>query len=342
MEVVVLETLKFVQFGMGPIGEKIANYLLERDNVELDAVVDVDPDKIGKDAGYFTQSGKNLGVIVSGDAESTLAGTEADVVVLSTLSSFAKLEEQISLCLKYKKNIISSCEELAHPWDEDYDRAKRIDEAAKKAGVTILSNGVNPGFAMDALPIFLTSVCQRVDSIRVERHQDAYFRRLPFQQKIGAGLPLEDFKEKVDEKIIRHVGFTESVQMIAGALGWKLDNVEDTVKPAVAARDLATEYLKVKKGDAAGVLQTATGYVDGKPLIVIELQAYIGHPDPKDSIRIEGEPPIYSEVKGGFNGDIATCAMVANSVPVVRRAEPGLKTMTDVGLTSWFKGFEPN
>ena len=30
--------------------------------------------------------------------------------------------------------------------------------------------------------------------------------------------------------------------------------------------------------------------------------------------------------------------MVANSVPVVRRAEPGLKTMIDVGLTSWFKG----
>lgn len=333
------ETLKFIQFGMGPIGEKIVRYLIERENVELDAAVDIDPAKIGQDVGELLNLGKPLGVKVSGDAEQVLAKSDADVVVLSTLSSFAKLEEHIRLCLKYKKNIISSCEELAYPWDEDYQLAKSIDEAAKEAGVTILSNGVNPGFAMDALPIFLTSVCQRVDSIRVERHQNAAVRRLPFQQKIGAGLSLEKFKEKVEAKIIRHVGFTESVQMIAKAMGWKLDRVEDIVNPAIAERDLESQFLQVTKGDAAGVMQTATGYMEGKPVITIELQAYLGHPEPKDSVRIEGEPPIYSEVKGGFNGDIATCAMVANSVPMVRRSETGLKTMMDVGLTSWFKGY---
>ena len=334
------ETLKFIQFGMGPIGERIVGYLLERENVELVAAVDIDPAKIGQDVGELMKLGKPLGVKVSGDAAQVLANSDADVVVLSTLSSFAELEEQIRLCIKYKKNIISSCEEMAYPWDEDYQLAKSIDEAAKEAGVTILSTGVNPGFAMDALPIFLTSVCQRVDSIRVERHQNAALRRLPFQQKIGAGLSLEKFKEKVDAKIIRHIGFTESVQMIAKAMGWKLDRVVDSVKPAIAERNLESQFLKVAKGDAAGVLQTATGYMDGKPVITIELQAYLGHPAAKDSVRIEGEPPIYSEVKGGFNGDIATCAMVANSVPVVRRAEPGLKTMIDVGLTSWFKGYK--
>lgn len=334
------QTLKFIQFGMGPIGEKIVRYLLERENVELDAAIDIDPTKEGQDVGELMKLGKPLGVQVSADAEQVLANSNADVVVLSTLSSFTRLEEQIRLCIKYKKNIISSCEELAYPWDEDYQLAKSIDEAAKEAGVTILSTGVNPGFAMDALPIFLTSVCQRVDSIRVERHQDAAIRRLPFQQKIGAGLSLDEFKKKVDAKIIRHVGFTESVQMIAKAMGWKLDRVVDIVEPAVAERNLESQFLQVNKGDAAGVMQTATGYMDDKPVISIELQAYLGHPAPKDSVRIEGEPPIYSEVKGGFNGDIATCAMVANSVPVVRRAEPGLKTMMDVGLTSWFNGHQ--
>ncbi|MFH0785861.1 MAG: dihydrodipicolinate reductase [Pseudomonadota bacterium] len=332
------KTLKFIQFGIGPIGEKIVRYLLERENVAIAGAIDTDPKKIGKDVGDFLKLGKSLGITISGNAEQVLANSDADVVVLSTLSSFAKLEEQINVCIRYKKNIISSCEEMAFPWDKDYDRAKRIDEAAKEAGVTVLSNGVNPGFAMDALPIFLTGVCQRVDSIRVERHQDAAIRRLPFQKKIGAGLSLKDFENKVAEKIIRHVGFTESVQMIAGAMGWKLDHVEDVVKPAIAERDLESQFLKVSQGDAAGVLQTATGYMQGKPVITLELQAYLGHPSPKDSIQIEGEPSMYSEVTGGFNGDIATCAMVANSVPVVRRANPGLKTMLDVGLVSWFKG----
>ncbi len=332
------ETLKFIQLGMGPIGEKIVRYLLERNNVQLEALIDIDPTKVGRDVGALMGLEKPLGVTVSDDAEQVLANSEADVVVLSTLSSFKKLKDQIYLCLKYKKNIISSCEEMAFPWDEEPELARIIDNAAKDAGVTILSNGVNPGFAMDALPIFLTSVCQRVDSIRVERHQDAAIRRLPFQQKIGAGLSLDEFNKKVNAKTIRHVGFTESVQMIAKAMGWKLDHVEDIVEPAIAERDLESRFLKVTKGNAAGIIQTATGYMDSKPVITLELQAYLGHPAPKDSVRIEGEPPLYSEVKGGFNGDIATCAIIANSVPVVRRAEPGLKTMMDVGLTSWFNG----
>lgn len=334
------DTLKFIQFGMGPIGVKIADYLLERENVELEAAIDIDQKKVGLDAGTLMSTGEPLGVTISNDAEAVLANSDADLVVLSTLSSFTKLEEQIRLCIKYKKNIVSSCEEMAYPWDENFDLADSLDRAAKDAGVTILSNGVNPGFAMDALPIFLTSVSRKVDSIHIARHQNAALRRLPFQQKIGAGLSLDEFRGKVKTKIIRHVGFTESIQMIAKAMGWTLDRVEDIVEPAIAESNVESQFMKVAKGDAAGVLQTATGYMDGKPVINIELQAYLGHPAPKDSVQIEGEPQLYSEVKGGFHGDIATCAMVANSVPAVRRAEPGLKTMIDVGLTSWFQGHQ--
>lgn len=331
-------TLKFIQFGMGPIGARIAAYLLERDNVELVAAIDIDPEKTGCDAGTLIGSGQPLGVTIAGDAEATLAASDADVVILSTLSSFVKLEDQIRLCIKYGKNVISSCEEMAYPWDECPELADSLDRAARDAGVTLLSTGVNPGFAMDALPIFLTSVSRKVDSIHIARHQNAALRRLPFQQKIGAGLPVDEFRQKVKSKIIRHVGFTESIQMIAKALGWKLDRVEDIVEPAIAEADVESQYLKVSKGDSAGVLQTATGYMDGKPVINIELQAYLGHPSPKDSVQIEGEPQLYSEARGGFHGDIATCAMVANAVPTVRRAEPGLKTMVDVGLISWFRG----
>ena len=332
------EALKFIQFGLGPIGLKIVRYLLERDNVEIETAIDIDPEKIGRDVGELLETGKALGVTVTGNAEEALANSKADVVVLSTLSSFAKLGEQIQLCIKHKKNVISSCEEMAFPWEEDFNRALAIDKEAKEAGVTILSSGVNPGFAMDALPVFMTSVCQRVDSIRVERHQDASLRRLPFQQKIGASLTVEEFEKKVKDGTVRHVGFTESVQMIANAVGWKLDKVECDVLPAIAEQDVESQYMKVPKGQVAGVLQTARGFMEGKEVITLELQAYLGHKAPKDSIQIEGEPPVYSEVKGGFNGDIATCAMIANCVPVVLRSEPGLKTMIDIGITSWFKG----
>ena len=87
----------------------------------------------------------------------------------------------------------------------------------------MLGTGVNPGFTMDALPIALTAVCERVDAIEVDRVQDARIRRLPFQQKIGAGLTREEFLERVESGTVRHVGLAESITMIADAMGWKLD-----------------------------------------------------------------------------------------------------------------------
>ena len=60
----------------------------------------------------------------------------------------------------------------------------------------MLGTGVNPGFTMDALAIALSGVCERVDRIEIRRVQDARIRRLPFQQKIGAGLTRRQFQAR--------------------------------------------------------------------------------------------------------------------------------------------------
>ena len=93
---------------------------------------------------------------------------------------------------------------------------------------------MNPGFTMDALPITLTGVCETVTSITVNRIQDARSRRLPFQQKIGCGLTPAQFQSRVDDGSVRHVGLTESIAMIADAMGWKLDKVTDVIAPKIA------------------------------------------------------------------------------------------------------------
>src|SRR5262249_56596750 len=109
--------------------------------------------------------------------------------------------------------------------------ARQIQAWAKKAKVAVVSTGVNPGFAMDALPIALSAVCERVDRITVTRIQDARIRRLPFQQKIGAGLTTEQFQKKVEDGSVRHLGVTESGAMIADPLGWTLDPVTRDIQP---------------------------------------------------------------------------------------------------------------
>jgi 4-hydroxy-tetrahydrodipicolinate reductase len=209
---------------------------------------------------------------------------------------------------------------------------------AKKAKVAVLGTGVNPGFTMDALPIMLTGVCERVDSVRVDRIQDARSRRLPFQQKIGSGLTVEEFQVKADARTVRHVGLTESIAMIADALGWKLDKITDTISPKIAETRVSSQYLTVEPGFVCGIIQDGIGYKGETPLITLHMEAYLGAPESYDAVTIEGNPPLYSKVDGGIHGDIATASIVVNSIPKVITAPPGLQTMRDIAIPSCYGG----
>jgi 4-hydroxy-tetrahydrodipicolinate reductase len=73
-------------------------------------------------------------------------------------------------------DIVSTSEELSFPWLDHADEAARVDDAAKRAGKTILGTGINPGFLMDSLPLFLTSICLEVTHIKVTRVINASLR----------------------------------------------------------------------------------------------------------------------------------------------------------------------
>jgi hypothetical protein len=202
----------------------------------------------------------------------------------------------------------------------------------------VVGTGVNPGFAMDALPIMLTGICERVDSIRVDRIQDARTRRLPFQQKIGAGLNTQQFAQKVTDASVRHVGLAESVTMIADAMGWKLDKVTDDIQAKIAVKGVESELLAVDPGYVSGIIQDGIGYVKGKPVITLHMEAYLGAPESYDAVTIEGSPRIMQRIAGGLHGDVATASITVNSIPKILRVTPGLRTMADMPIPSWFGG----
>src|SRR4029079_1773131 len=119
--------------------------------------------KVGRDLGEVSGVGRALKVKVSADAKKTIKSTKPDVVVLCTLSSLKKVTPQIEEIVRLKVPIVSTTEELAYPTKGNMKYFAAIHAAAKKGKVAVLGTGVNPGFTMDALPITLTGVCERVD-----------------------------------------------------------------------------------------------------------------------------------------------------------------------------------
>ena len=324
--------IRAIQYGIGPIGASTLKLLREKEFVEIVGAIDNDPGKIGKDVGVVVgATDAPWGVKVSGDARGVLEQS-ADVVMHTTSSSLPKVMDQLLACLDVGSCVVSTCEELSYPFRTYPELAAKLDHAAKESGVALVGTGVNPGFVMDKLVITLAGVSQRIEHAKALRVVDASKRRLPLQKKIGAGMSVEEFRSKVQEGTIKHVGLPESVAMVADSLGLAVDQITETIEPKVATERVQTEYLTVESGQAAGVHQIARGLAEGKELIYMELQMYVGAKNPADTIELTGHPNISLVIPGGSHGDIATASVAVNSIPAILEAPSGLRTSRDLPI----------
>jgi hypothetical protein len=325
-----------VHVGIGPLGQKVLRYAVERGCFNIVGAVDSDPEKAGKDLGQLC-SIEPLGITIRNNLADAIKGQSVDVALVTTVSSIVALESQVAEIANAKLNIVSTCEELFYPWKTNPEVAQRIDEICRSNDVACVGTGVNPGYLMDLLPTVLSGLCQNVRKVEVWRVQDSSVRRIPFQQKIGAGLTLEQFEAKRKAGTLRHVGLPESVDFIAERLGFKLDKSTESLEPVIAESQIDTGYKPISKGMACGVQQVGRGFVGDREVITLNFRAAVGEPESYDQVHIDGEPEIKSRIAGGVNGDIATCAITLNAVRSILQAGPGLKTMAQIPPIAYFK-----
>lgn len=329
-----------MHIGLGPIGQSIARLTLDRDGLQVVGATDPAVDQAGKDLGIVLGLGRKVRLKVEPNPERFIKKAKADVAVLCTSSSIKAIKPQVLALVQRGMHVVTTCEELAFPVPEHQSSWREIDKAASARKVSVLATGVNPGYAMDVLPLLLTAPCAEVTRVSITRVVDARTRRLPLQRKVGAGLNLNQFRRAMTEGTVRHVGLPQSVYMIASALGWKLERVDETLEPAIAPRDLDTEYLRIPAGMAAGIKQSARGYRNGELAITLDLQMYVGAEQPRDHVMIDGLPPIDVTITGGLAGDSATAAIAVNCIPKVMAARAGLVTMLDLPLPHLYNPLE--
>ena len=324
-----------IHVGIGPLGQKIVRFAVERGCFNIVGAVDHDPDKAGRELGELCGI-NSLGITVCSNLDDAIKSKQADVALVTTISSIISLESQIVELAKAKLNIVSTCEELFFPYKTHPEVSRRIDEICRQNSIACLGTGVNPGYLMDFFPAILTALCQNVKRVEVWRVQDASVRRVPFQHKIGAGLTLNEFEAKKKDGTLRHVGLPESIDFIADRLGWKLDRNVEFLEPVISDKQINSGYKPISKGMVCGVYQAGKGFVGDREVISLNFRAAVGEPESYDEVRIDGDPKIQSRIANGVNGDIATCAIILNAARSVLQASPGLKTVGDIPLITFF------
>jgi 2,4-diaminopentanoate dehydrogenase len=326
----VKKRIRVVQFGLGPIGASIVRLMKQKAGIEIVGGIDRDPAKAGRDLGELVGAqDAPWGIPVAASGQRVLDGP-VDVVVHSTSSYLQGVMEELLGCLAAGCCVVSTCEELAYPFRKHPQLSAKLDSAAKDEGVALVGTGVNPGFVMDKLLLVASSASQRVDSAKATRIVDASKRRLPLQKKIGSGMTPREFQNQVDAGTIKHHGLPESIAMVADGLGFALDDITETIEPVVAREPVRTEFLEVSAGQVSGVHQIARGIAGGHEKILMELQMYVGAPQPADIVELRGEPNITLTVPGGTHGDIATAAVAVNAIPPILAAPAGLRTVRDL------------
>lgn len=314
--------MRILHLGLGPIGRLIATRALRRPGLELVGAVDSAEAMAGHDLGEVLNQG-TLGLTVQPSLEQAIDRARPDLVVQATGSSLADVAPQLRLLLDRGISVLSTCEELAFPFVEHAELARELDAKARAAGAVLLGSGVNPGFVMDKLVVTLMGACSQVRAVKVARVVDAATRRLPFQKKVGAGLALAEFEERRHAGTVGHVGLVQSAHMLAHVLCVPRPyRVEQTLRPVLAE----------EPGRVAGVEQSAAIESDGVEQVRLDLHMALGAAQPRDSVAIDGSPPLAMTITTGVAGDEGTAAVVVNCIPLVPELRAGLRTMLDVPL----------
>jgi len=330
-----LEKVKTILWGFGAMGQGIAEMLLDKKGVEIVGVCDLNPELKGKTVSEVLEKGHN-NVKISNDIDNVLENN-ADVLFLATDSYTSKSYSKIEKVLKAGVNVISTAEEMSYPYASEPELSKKMDEIAKENNVSVLGTGINPGFVMDVLAISLTGAMTDVKGIEVRRVNSLSPFGKTVMEEQGVGISMDEFNDRSQKnELAGHVGFKESVYMIADALGLELDDFEQQMKPIITTVNRKSKYGKANKGTLAGIDMTAQGTIKGKEYIKMSHPQQIEPEDEGintgDYIILHGSPEIKMSITPEIEGGLGTIAMCVNMMPHIINAEPGLKTMLDLPI----------
>ncbi|MGM0496065.1 MAG: 2,4-diaminopentanoate dehydrogenase [Bacillota bacterium] len=331
------DKVKVAIWGFGAMGSGMAKMILNKQGFEIVGVCDLYDGYIGKSIFSILKldNPQDNDVIISNNIESILTEKKPDIVLLATDSFTKGAYPKIKTIISHKVNCISTAEEMAYPKANEPELTKEMDKLAKENGVSILGTGVNPGMMMDLLAVCISGVMEDVKDMKISRINSLSPFGKTVMEEQGVGLTVAEFNKRLKSgNMAGHVGFKESSFMIADALGLKVDDFNQQMKPIITDIDRKSTYGFAAKGDVCGVEMSAKTKLNNKTIIDMyhpqQIEPEMVGTSTGDYIKINGTPEINLSNVPEVEGGIGTIAICVNMIPHVINAKPGLKTMIDL------------
>ncbi len=331
---------RIVQWGTGNIGSRALRHVLEHPNLSLVGVYVHSEDKAGRDAGALCGL-PDTGVVATRDIEEIIA-LDADCVLY--MAAATNLDE-ICRLLASGANVVTTRDDFQHPASMDPEVRERVEAACAEGGSSIHSTGVSPGFINRAIPLVLSQMQRRLNSLTIDEYADVSSRNSPDMlfRSMGFGRTVSDFPKA---RLTNARGsFGPALAHVADALSVPLDSLERSGEVATALRDVEIAAGMIKKGTVAAQRMTVAGIRNGKALMRFTATWYCTTEIDKNwelrngwRVMVDGDasmtldlqfppmpPEVMAETTPGYTANPAV-----NSVPYVIAAKPGIRTTSDL------------
>ena len=343
---------RVVAWSTGNVGRHAIAGIDARPDLELVGVWVSNPDKVGRDAGELAGLGRHLGVAATDDVEAVFA-LEPDVIVHTAMADDRLFEALADLAriLAAGINVVSSGPVfLQYPYGVvDEGMITPVVEAARAGGVSLFVNGVDPGFANDALPLVLSGVSEQIDEVRVAEvlNYATYNQGMVLFDIMGFGRPIDDVPMILQPGVMT-MAWGSVVRQLAAGLEVELDDdLVEWYERVAAPETFEVDAGTIEEGTAAALHFELRGMKDGRAVIVLEHVTRLRDdlapewPQPAGQgcyrVVITGEPTYTVDMQlMGRDGDHntgglkATAMRLVNAIPAVVEGEPGLLTALDL------------
>ena len=332
--------VRVVQYGTGKMSVYTMRYVYEK-GAEIVGAVDVNPAVIGKDIGEIIGTeNKGIKVVALEQAEELLKQVKPDIVIVTTMSLFADVEDALMLCAKLGINAITTCEEAFFPMNSNPTATKKIDEMAKQTGCTITGSGYQDIYWGQLISSIAGST-HKITKIKGSSSYNVEEYGIALAKAHGAGLTLEEFDKQVAS--VDRISDKERQELINSGKylpsymwnvnGWLCAKLGLTVKsqtqktvPQTYKEDIESSTLgtTVKAGQATGMSAIVTTETEEGITIESECIGKVYAPEEfdKNEWTVEGEPNTTLVINRPSTVEL-TCASIVNRIPDVINSKPG-------------------
>jgi hypothetical protein len=321
--------LRVVQWNTGIVGANSVRGIAAHPELDLVGCFAYGAEKKGVDVGTLCGI-EPLGIEATGDAEALL-GLSPDCVLYTPL--FPDIDLMVRI-LESGINLVSTSYFITGRSFGAKER-ERLENAARRGGVSLYGTGVNPGFA-NAIALAATGICQQVDRISVLESVDCtHYPSAESWRACGLGRPMDDPEIAGMAQSLTSV-FQDAVEWMAGALHLELDEIRFDVEFAEATERVELGFMTIEKGCATGLRHCWSGIAGGKPVIELVLVWMLGYTmEPSWPIEngyvieVDGLPSVRARVEAIYPDDtpdfgIVTAMPAVHAIEHVCAAPPGV------------------